>query len=352
MGDERKTGALMAADPPLGKRVGLDDSLVNRRDVVKLLSGAVVAWPIAAYAQHSAMPVIGYFNSGRADTQVNNLKAFRASLKEAGFVEGKNGAIEFHWAENKFDRLPSMAAELVRRPLTLIVSNTLAALQAKAATTTIPIVFTTGSDPVRDRLVTSLNRPGGNITGVVFITGELGAKRLAMLRQLVPKATTIAMLVYPDTPETEAERKDVRAAAQAIGQAVIFLDVRNTGDIETEIAKLASLDAGALLVGTGPFMFNNHKLIVAQALRRAIPALGSTREYSVAGGLMSYGSSISDAFRQAGVYAGRILKGERPGELPVIRSTKFDLVINLKTAKVLGLEIPPTLLALADEVIE
>jgi putative ABC transport system substrate-binding protein len=344
----------MTVIPPLGQRIGGLDPLVRRRDFFSLLGGAAAAplWPLTVHAQQSAMPVIGYFNSGRADTQINNLKAFRAGLKEAGFVEGKNVAIEFHWAENRFDRLPSMAAELVRRPLALIVSNTLAALQAKAATTTIPIVFTTGSDPVRDGLVTSLNRPGGNVTGVVFITGELGAKRLALLRQLVPKATTIAMLVYPDTPETEAERKDVQAAAQAIGQAVVFLDSRNIGDIETAFAKLASRGAGALLVGTGPFTFNNQELIVAQAARYAIPCLYSLREYSAAGGLMSYGASLPDAFHQAGIYAGRILKGERPAELPVIRSTKFDFVINLRTAKSLALEIPPTLLALADEVIE
>jgi putative ABC transport system substrate-binding protein len=298
------------------------------------------------------MPVIGLFNSGRPSAQVKNLAAFRQGLREGGFVEGQNVAIEFRWGENQFDRLAVLAAEVVARRPAVIVSNTLAALQAKAATATIPIVFTTGSDPVRDGLVTSLSRPGGNVTGVVFIAGTVGAKRLGLLRQLVPNATTIAMLVYPNTTETESERNDVQAAARAMGRQIDFLDVRSTGDIEAVFATLASRGTGALLVGTGPFLFNNRGLLVALAGRHAIPAMHSQREVVEAGGLMSYGASLPDAFHQAGLYAGRVLKGEKPGDLPVVQSSKFEFVINLNTAKALGLEFHPQLLATADEVIE
>jgi putative ABC transport system substrate-binding protein len=309
-------------------------------------------WPLAARAQQPAMPVIGYVNSGTSAANTNNVPAFRLGLKEAGFVEGQNVAIEFHWGENQFDRLPALVADLIRRPVAVIVGNTLSALQAKAATTMVPIVFTTGSDPVRDGLVASLNRPGGNVTGVVFITGELGAKRLELLRQLVPKATTIAMLMNPNTIETEAERRDLQAAAQAIGHQLIVFDVKSAGDIETAFGTLVARGAGALYVGTGTFMFNNRERVVTLAARHATPAIYTARESVMAGGLMSYGTSISDAYRQAGIYVGRILKGEKPADLPVMQSTKFEFVINLKTAKALGLDVPPMLLALTDEVIE
>jgi len=317
-----------------------------------LLTGAVVACPLTPRAQQPpAMPVIGFVNSGTAGANVKNVAAFRAGLTEAGFIEGQNVAIEFHWAENQFDRLPALVTGLINRPAAVIVGNSLAALRAKAATTTIPIVFTTGSDPVRDGLVTSLARPGGNITGVVFITSDLGSKRLELLRQFIPKARTIAMLVNPNTPETEAERKDVQVAAQKMGLSLIILDVTTGGDIEAAFATLAAR-ADALLVGTGTFTFNSREQIVSLAARQAIPAMYTTREYADAGGLMAYGSSISGAYRQAGLYVGRILKGEKPTNLPVMRSTIFEFVINLKTAKTLGLEFHPQLLATADELID
>jgi putative ABC transport system substrate-binding protein len=298
------------------------------------------------------MPVISLLNSSIQAAQAKNLIAFRQGLKETGFVEGQNVAIEFRWGENQFDRLADLVTDAIARRPAVIVANTLAALRIKAATATIPIVFTTGSDPVRDGLVTSMSRPGSNITGVVFITGTLGAKRLELLHQLVPKATKIAMLVYPGTPETEAERKDVQAAAQKIGRQVDFLEVRTTGDVETAFATLASRQADALLIGTGPFTNNNRGLLVALAARHAMPAMYANRESVEVGGLMGYGASQQDAYRQAGLYTGRILKGEKPGDLPVVQSSKFEFVINLNVAKALGLEFHPQLLATADEVIE
>jgi ABC-type uncharacterized transport system substrate-binding protein len=322
---------------------------MKRRKFITLLGGAA-AWPLAARGQQ--MPVVGYLNSGTFVANTNNVTAFCQSLKQAGFVEGQNVAIEFRWADNQFDRLPTLAADLINRPVAVIVGNTLAALQAKAVTTTTPIVFTTGSDPVRDGLVASLNRPGGNVTGVVFIAGALGAKRLELLRQLVPKATTIAMLVSPNTIDTEAERRDVQTAAQTIGQQLLIIDVSSVRDIEAAFVTLVARGAGALVVGSGTFLFNNRERIVALAARHAIPASYAARESVVAGGLTSYASSITDAYRQVGIYAGRVLKGEKPADLPVMQSTKFEFVLNLKVAKTLGVDVPPTLLALADEVIE
>jgi putative ABC transport system substrate-binding protein len=278
--------------------------------------------------------------------------AFRNGLKEAGLVEGKNIAIEFVWAENRFDGLEALAAEVIARRPAVIVSNTLAAIRAKSATTTIPIVFTTGSDPVRDGLVTSLNQPGGNVTGVVFISGTVGGKRLELLRQFVPKAGTVVMLTNPGSSETDAERAEVQAAAQAAGQQIRIVEIRNAAEIETAVAAAVAVGAGALLIGTGSFMFNNRVPVIESIARHAIPAMYSSRENVEVGGLMSYGASISDALQQAGRYAGRIIKGERPGDLPVVQSVKFDFMINLKTAKTLGLQFHPQLLATADEVIE
>jgi putative ABC transport system substrate-binding protein len=298
------------------------------------------------------MPVVGFLRSSTLAASMPLVTAFRQGLKEVGFVEGQNVAVEYRYADNQMDRLRALVADLLGRPLAAIVGDTIAAIPVKAATATVPIVFGTGGDPVTQGLVASLNRPGGNATGVVFFATQLGAKRLELLRQLVPKATTIAMLQNPNSPNFAAERSDAQAAAQAIGQQLVILDVSNDRDIETAFATLMNRGAGALLVGSGTFLTSNAERVVALAAREGLPAIYPQREAALAGGLMSYGTSLTDAYRQIGVYTGRILKGEKPAELPVVRSTKFEFVLNLKTVKALGLDVPPTLLALADEVIE
>jgi putative ABC transport system substrate-binding protein len=323
---------------------------MKRREFFTLLGG-VAAWPLAARAQQRPTPVIGFLRSTSLADSTQFIAAFRQGLKETGFVEGENVAIEYRYADNQHDRLPGLVAELIRRPVAVIFGNRPAALAAMAATATIPIVFTSGDDPVRLGLVASLNRPGRNVTGVVFFSSVLGAKRLELLRQLAPKATTIGMLTN-EGAENELERSDVQAAAKSIGQQLLILDVGGVRDIETALATLVQRGVGAMLVGAGPFLFSNRARVLALTARHALPASYSQREFVADGGLMSYGSSQSDTYRQAGVYAGRILKGEKAADLPVMQSTKFELVLNLKTARTLGLDVSPNLLALADEVIE
>jgi ABC-type uncharacterized transport system substrate-binding protein len=324
---------------------------MKRRDFITLLGGAAAAWPLAARAQQPAMLVVGFLYGGPlTDLPQNRVSAFRQGLKEAGFIEGQNVAIEYR--TDQIDRLPLLVADLLRRQVALIAGNTPSALAAKAATTTVPLVFGTGGDPVRDGLVTNLNRPGGNVTGVSFFSVELGAKQLGLLRELRPAAARIALLADPKFPTTERFVSEVRAAASAMGQQIEVLYVSSDREIETAFTTLVQRGAGALHGGLGGFLLSQRERTVALAARHRIPAIYNVRDYVVAGGLMSYAASVTDGWRQAGIYAARILKGEKPGDLPVLLPTKFELVINLKTAKALGLEIPDKLLALADEVIE
>jgi putative tryptophan/tyrosine transport system substrate-binding protein len=326
----------------------------TRRQVITLLGGASVFLPLAGRAQQSAMPVVGFLHTGSLELNAKLLEGFRKGLAQGGFVEGRNVDIEFRWAEGREERLPELAADLVRQHVSIIATpaSTPAALAAKAATTDIPIVFASGGDPVELGLVASLNRPGGNVTGVVFFNSVLAAKRLELLHQIVPRAMTVAMLVNRNFPFAETERKDVQAAAQALGQQLIVTDVDTVRGIETAFESFLKRGAGALFVGSGAFFNSNREYVVALAARFSLPASYSWREAAVAGGLMSYGASQTDAYRQVGIYAGRILKGEKPGDLPVMQSTTFEFVLNLKTAKALGLTVSDKVLALANEVIE
>jgi ABC-type uncharacterized transport system substrate-binding protein len=323
---------------------------MKRREFITLVGGMVIAWPLAAYAQQAALPVVGFLRDVSLPLP-DRVTAFHQGMKETGYVEGQNVAIEYRSAEGQTDRLPLLVADLLRRQVALIVGNTSAALAAKAATTTVPIVFASGGDPVKLGLVASLNRPGGNVTGVSFISLELGTKHLGLLRELRPGAARIAVLVDPKSPTTEPFVSQVQAAASVIGQQIEVLYVSSDREIETALTTLVQR-ADALLVGGGGLMYYRREQIVALAARHRIPAMYILRDYVAAGGLMSYGASTTDAYRQAGIYAGRILKGEKPADLPVVLGAKFELVINLTTAKALGLEVPDRLLALADEVIE
>jgi putative ABC transport system substrate-binding protein len=326
--------------------------MMRRREFITLLGGAAAAaWPLAARAQQLAMPMVGFIRGGAlTDVSHNRLVAFRQGLKEAGFVDGQNVSIEDR--QDQSDKLPSLIADLLRRQVAVIVGNTPAALAAKAATMTVPIIFVTGGDPVMLGLVGSLNRPDANVTGISFMSVELTGKQLGLLRELRAGAAHIAVLVDPKFPTTERLVSEVRAAASAVGQQIEFLYVTSNREIETAFTTLTQRGADGLLVGTGEFMLANRDLIVALAARHGIPTMYILRDYVVAGGLMSYGTSVTEANRQAGTYAGRILKGEKLGDLPVLLPTKFEFVINVKTAKALGLDIPDRLLALADEVIE
>jgi putative ABC transport system substrate-binding protein len=321
---------------------------MRRREFIAGLGAT--ALPRVAHAQQ-AMPVVGLLRSSTRANTTHLMAALSVGLKEAGFVEGQTVTIEARYADNRADRLPALAAELVRHPVAVIVADNAAALVAKSVTT-IPIVFASGGDPVKAGLVASLNRPGGHVTGVLFLAGVVATKRFELLRQLVPKAAIIAAFIHPGSPTTDAERRDLQAAAQAAGQQIAFYDVNRAGDIESAFASFGSRGIGAVLVGSGPLLNSLAPAIIALAQRQKMPVMFPQREHAVAGGLMSYGTSITDAYRQAGIYAARILKGGQPADLPVIQSSKFELVINLKTANALGLEFHPQLLGLADEVIE
>jgi putative tryptophan/tyrosine transport system substrate-binding protein len=326
---------------------------MRRREFIALLGGAAAVWPLAASAQ-PAMPVIGFLSGTSSAPFAHLVVAYRQGLREMGYVEGRNLAIEFRWAEGQYDRLPDMAADLVRRQVAVITTTggDPAALAAKAATTIIPIVFTAGSDPVKSGLVASLNRPGGNATGVHILTAMMEGKRQGLLRELVPTVTRIAVLLNPTYTAAEVQLKEVEEAARTLGLETQVLHASTELELDTTFATLGQLRVGALQVCADPSFNSRRDHIVALAARHAIPAIYEQREFAVAGGLASYGTSLNDAYYQLGIYTGRVLNGDKPADLPVMQSTKYEFIINLKTAKALGIEIPPTLLARADEVIE
>ena len=329
---------------------------LRRRQFLTLLGGAGAAWPLVARGQQAAMPVIGFLNPTSPDTNADRLRAFRQGLKETGFVEGENVAIEYRWAEGQYDRLPTLAAELVRRQLALIVATggTVTPLAAKAATATIPILFIVPEDPVKLGLVASLARPDGNMTGINIFNLELTAKRLELLRQLVPGADLVAVLVNPAnaTATSETTLRDVEAAARTLGLQIQVRNASTSLEINAAFAGFGRERPDALFVGGDPFFNSRRVQFATLTAHYSIPTAYTSRDYAEAGGLMSYGASFTDSFRQAGAYAGRILKGAKPADLPVVQPSKFELVINAQTARMLGLAVPPTLLALADEVIE
>jgi putative tryptophan/tyrosine transport system substrate-binding protein len=327
---------------------------MKRREFITLLGSAAVAWPLGVRAQQRAFPVIGLLSSRSPAVDTSLIAVIRQGLNESGLVEGQNVALDYRWADGQYDRLAALAADLVHRQVAVIVTmgGEVSALAAKAASATIPIVFAAGADPVRSGLVTSVHRPGGNITGVSTLIFELEPKRLGLMRELRPNATTIAVLVDPNSPNAEMQVNDIQAAARGVGGEITILNASTIRDIDAAFVRLVEMRADALLVVANPIFFNRTAQLVVLAARHAIPTLYSRREFTAAGGLMSYGPNINDSYRLLGVYAARILKGEKPGDLPIQLPTKFELVINLSTAKALGIEVPPTLLARADEVIE
>ena len=327
---------------------------LKRREFITLLGGAAAAWPLVVRAQQAAMPVIGFLSSGSPNAFAHLVAAFRQGLGETGYIEHRNVGIEYRWAEGQFDRLPALAADLVRFQVAVIAATggPVPGRAAKAATATIPIVFISGTDPVQEGLVASLNRPGGNATGVNVLLTAMEGKRLGLLRELVPNAALIAVLLNPGLPSFDGQLNDVQAAARSVGQRLHIMRAGNDGEIDAAFAMASQVQAGALLVGSDPFMFSRRERIVGLAARHAIPAIYELSEYAAAGGLMSYGISLAAVYRKVGNYTGQILKGAKPADLPVEQPTKFGLVINLQTAKTLGLTVPPQLLASADEVIE
>jgi putative ABC transport system substrate-binding protein len=327
---------------------------IGRREFITLLGGAAATWSLAAWAQQPSMPVIGFFSPCSAGTCPYMVDGLRRGLAETGYVEGRNVTIEYRWAEGHYDRLPELAAELVRRRVDVFFASgsSVPGLAAKAATSTIPIVFQTGGDPVADGLVPSMNRPGINVTGVSRMTVLLDSKRLELLHEAVPKVNTFALLVNRDSPRTDFVIEQVQKAAQSLGLSAVIVKVSTEPELDEAFAAIARERARALLVNSDPAMDRWRQKILALTMQHALPTMFSNREFTVQGGLMSYDSSIVDSFRQAGNYVGRILKGEKPADLPVLQPTKFDFVVNLKTAKALGLDVPATLLARADEVIE
>jgi putative tryptophan/tyrosine transport system substrate-binding protein len=326
---------------------------MKRREFITLLGGAAVTWPLAARAQQPPMPVVGFLSSGSPAPLRQQVAAFREGLKEAGYVEGQNVTVEYGFAEGQLDRFPVLVSDLVRRQVSvLVVTSNTGALVAKHATSTIPIVFSVGDDPVASGLVPSLNRPGGNLTGVYQFTTGLEAKRLGLLHEMVPKATTIAVLVNPNFSGAKTQLHDVQEAAPRLGVQLVVVRANVESDFDAAFATLVQQRAGALLVCASPFFNGRRQQLVVLAARHAVPAIYEWRDFAEAGGLMSYGTNVRDAYRQIGVYVGRILKGAKPEDLPVVQSTKFELVINLPTARALGIEVPPNLLARADEVIE
>jgi putative ABC transport system substrate-binding protein len=326
---------------------------VKRREFIALLGGTAAAWPLTVRAQQPAMPVIGFLRGSSASNSAHLVAAVRRGLNETGFVEGQNVAIEYRWADGQYDRLPALAADLLRRKVTVILAGgPPAALAAKAATTTTPVVFTTADDPIKAGLVTSLNRPDGNVTGVSLIGSALMAKQLELLHQLVPKADAIAFLVNPSSPSTEGQLSETREAALTLGLKFHVLKASTAREVDAAFATLVELRAGALVISGDTFLSNRRVQLVVLAARHAVPTIFDFCESVVAGGLMSYGTNQTDAYRRAAVYVGRVLKGAKPADLPILLPTTFELCINLNTATALGLEVPPKLLALSDEVIE
>jgi putative tryptophan/tyrosine transport system substrate-binding protein len=324
--------------------------MIRRRDFITLLGGAVAAWPLTARAQQSAMPVVGILGISAPDTIGDRLRAFRLGLKEVGYIDGENLAIDYRWTE--FDRFPELAADFVRKRVAVITTIAGASLAAKLATTSIPIVFISAEDPVRLGLVASLARPGGNLTGINIFSAELVAKRLELVRELLPSATRIAVLISPSGPSSETTLRDIEPAAHALGLRVQVLNASTPREIDAAFATLVRERLDALFLAADPFFTSRRVQLANLATRHVVPMISATREVPEAGGLISYGANINDGWRQMGVYVGRILRGTKPADLPVVQSTKFELVINAQTARILGLEVPPTLLARADEVIE